>query len=107
MIDAMKNVPNDSMVLISVGDIKGLIDELETNHDKLIEANKKLNDQITLNTSRCLCFKGALEAISQIVTNHQVISVEQVQKMFSNDNPVQPGNYNEEQNDEEMQDSKE
>lgn len=74
MFEKLANVADGDKVLVNVSDIRTIVDELQSTHDSLMKENEQLNKQITLNTSRCLCYKGALEALNQIVEESAIVS---------------------------------
>ena len=74
MFEKLANAVDGDKVLVNVSDIRTIVDELQSTHDSLMKENEQLNKQITLNTSRCLCYKGALEALNQIVEESAIVS---------------------------------
>lgn len=74
MFEKLANAVDGDKVLVNVSDIRTIVDELQSTHDSLMKENEQLNKQITLNTSRCLCYKGALEALNQIVEESVIVS---------------------------------
>ena len=74
MFKKLANAVDGDKVLVNVSDIRTIVDELQSTHDSLMKENEQLNKQITLNTSRCLCYKGALEALNQIVEESVIVS---------------------------------
>lgn len=79
MFEKLANAVDGDKVLVNVSDIRTIVDELQSTHDSLMKENEQLNKQITLNTSRCLCYKGALEALNQIVEESVIVSSSDLQ----------------------------
>ena len=81
MFEKLANAVDGDKVLVNVSDIRTIVDELQSTHDSLMKENEQLNKQITLNTSRCLCYKGALEALNQIVEESAIVSSTDLQNL--------------------------
>lgn len=73
MFEKLVGVKDNDEVIVKVADIRVIANELQSTHDSLMKENEQLNKQITLNTSRCLCYKGALEVLNQLVEESVIL----------------------------------
>ena len=73
MFEKLVGVKDNDEVIVKVADIRVIANELQSTHDSLMKENEQLNKQITLNTSRCLCYKGALEVLNQLVEESSIV----------------------------------
>lgn len=83
MFEKLVGVKDSDEVIVKVADIRVIANELQSTHDSLMKENEQLNKQITLNTSRCLCYKGALEVLNQLVEESVILPEDQKKEVIT------------------------